>query len=150
MDSTPNIGIHLLARLIEGIEITEALSTTEKVFGAETADVCGFDGLAAAQGAVGLLAADVLANGAHGGVATGFFDVGAGHAGGDADEVVEVEVCGVDFGTAENEGEDIVALGGGGEGDGEFLGHAAENGFIDVLDAVCGAEDADALGVRGA
>lgn len=33
----------------------------------------------------------------------------------------------------------------GGEGDGEFLGHAAKDSFVDVLDAVCGAEDADPL-----
>lgn len=43
-----------------------------------------------------------------------------------------------------------MALGSGREGDGEFLGHAAEDGFVNVLDAVCGAEDADALWGRGA
>lgn len=39
-----------------------------------------------------------------------------------------------------------MALAGVGQGDGEFLGHAAEDGFVDVLDAVRGAEDADSLG----
>lgn len=43
-----------------------------------------------------------------------------------------------------------MALGGVGEGDGEFLGHAAQDGFVDVLNAVGGAEDADSLGGCGA
>ena len=37
----------------------------------------------------------------------------------------------------------------GGECDREFLGHAAQDGLVDVLDAICGAEDAYALGDGG-
>ncbi len=50
---------------------------------------------------------------------------------------------------AQDEMEDASTLRGRGEGDGEFLGHASEDGFIDVLDAVGGAEDQDALGGAG-
>lgn len=38
------------------------------------------------------------------------------------------------------------ALGGGGEWDFELLGETAEDGFVDVVDAVGGAEDEDLRG----
>lgn len=43
-----------------------------------------------------------------------------------------------------------MALGGVGEGDGEFLRHATQDGFVDVLDTIRGAEDADPLRGAGA
>lgn len=54
-------------------------------------------------------------------------------------------MCGIEFRLAQREVEDRAALTSVGEGDGKFLRHAAEDCFVDVLDAVGGAEDADAL-----
>lgn len=142
---TPNARIHL-ARVLDAIDLAQAPSGAEEILRPQAAHITSLDAAPALQRAVCFLAADVFADGAHGGVATGFFDVGAGHAGADADEVVEVEVCGVDFCAAQDEGEDVVALGGVGEGDGELFGHAAQDGLVDVLDAVGGAEDAYPLG----
>lgn len=52
----------------------------------------------------------------------------------------------VDFGVLENEFEDSSTLVRGRQRDGELLRHASQDGFVDVLYSVCGAEDNDPLG----
>lgn len=55
----------------------------------------------------------------------------------------------VDFGIFEDETEDAHTLGRGGQGDGEFLGHAPQDRFVNVLDPIRRAEDEDPLDFAG-
>ncbi|KAF7451833.1 ATPase family AAA domain-containing protein 1-A [Pyrenophora tritici-repentis] len=112
MHPTPHPRIQLLPRVIQTIQIPQSPAPTKEILRPQPAHITLRDRPTTAQCAVCLLPADVFADRAHGGVAAGFFDVGAAHAGGDADEVVEVEVCGVDFCAAKDEGEYVVALDG--------------------------------------
>ena len=56
-----------------------------------------------------------------------------------------MEVSPVDSGVAQDEFENTSALVFGRERNGEFLGHTTEDSFVNVLNAVRGAENADPL-----
>lgn len=84
-------------------------------------------------------------HGHHGGISTGFLDVAAGHARRDSYEVLQVEMVPINFGVAEDELEDAPSMPSCRERDGKFLWHASEDGFVDAVDSVRGAQDEDAL-----
>lgn len=124
MYATPHPRIQLLARIIKRIQLLHAPPRTEEILCAQAPHVPRYNAPRTLQRALRLLAPYILAHGPHGRVSTRLLDVAAAHARADADEIIEVEVVAVDFGVAQDEGEDVVALGGCRETDGEFLGHA--------------------------
>jgi hypothetical protein len=147
MYPAPHARIQLFTGIVERLQILHAAPGAEEVLRAQSSHVARCYCAAALQSAISLLPPDVFAHRAHGGISAGLFDVGARHTRRHADQVVEVKVLVVDFGVAENQGEDVVSLRGRGEAYGEFLGHTAENGLIYVLDAIRGAENAYPLGL---
>ena len=91
---------------------------------------------------------DVFAHRGHGSITARLGEVTAGHALGFSHELVEIELL-AHRGVFKDDVENAFALSGVGEFDVELLGHAAQDGLVDVLDAVGGAKDHDLSRLAG-